>query len=100
MVSYADMVLKYRVVLLYVVCFLFKVVLIHCQVTFVNRNVTDSFRVSKKGCSHNMDCPGSLCQLGSSVCLCKDDRPNFLNHSTEYRCLPSENIRAGTGKCL
>ena len=75
------------------------------QVTFVNRNVTDSFRVGEDGCTKNTDCPDSAtCQYDSGLCLCSDGRPNFLNFtaissSITYGCLQSESIRAGVGEC-
>ena len=100
-----DMVLNHRVVLLWVVCLLFKVVLIRCEVTLVNRNVTDSFRVGKDGCMTNTDCPSSAtCQSESGLCLCSDGYPNFLKHSqtfnTVYGCLSSKVIRTGFGEPL
>ena len=103
--SLVDMVLIYRVVLLWVTCLLFKVVLIRCEVTLVNRNVTDSFRIGEDGCTKNIGCPDhATCQLDSGVCLCNDQYPNFLNHSQPsskgFGCLISKSIRVGVGECL
>ena len=99
------MVLSHRVVLVWVVCLLLKVVLMRCEVTLVNRNVTDSFRVGKDGCTNENNCPVSTtCQFDSGLCLCSHSQPNFLNYlqtfNAVYGCLPSNDIRIGTGKPL
>ena len=99
------MVVKYRVVLSWVVCLLFKVVLVRCQVTLVNRNVTDSFRVGENGCRINADCsPTATCQSDSGLCLCSDGQPNFLFYALRlsgvYECVTSSSIRIGLGECL
>ena len=75
------------------------------EVTLVNRNATDSFRVGKDGCTRKIDCPNhATCQSGSGLCLCSDSYPNFLNFSvtssTTYGCLQSASIRVGVGECL
>ena len=103
--SIVDMVLEYRVVLLWVTCLLFKVVLIRCQVTLVNRNVTDNFRVGKNGCTKDEDCTNSaICQPDSGLCLCKSAKPNFRNpvmeNGTAYGCLQNDSIRIGVGECF
>ena len=100
-----DMVSKCRVVLLSVVCLLFKVILIRCEVTLVNRNFTDSFRVDKNGCTEDTNCTSSAsCQSDSGLCLCNDGNPNFLYYngasSADYQCVTSESIREGLGECL
>ena len=104
------MVVKYRVVLSWVVSLLFKVFLIRCEVTSVIRNVTDSFRVGENGCRRNTDCSMSTtsaaaCQSGSGLCLCNDGQPNFLFYAlrlsgADYQCVTSLSIRNGLGECL
>ena len=102
------MVVKYRAGLSWVVCLLFKVVLLRCEVTLVNRNVTDSFRVGENGCRIDTDCSMSTtstatCQSDSGLCLCNDGQPNFLFHDlsgVDYQCVTSANIRAGLGEGL
>ena len=97
-----DMILKYRVVVLWVLFLLVKLVLIRCQVTLVNRNVTDSFRVGKDDCTKNTDCPTSAtCLSDSGLCLCNDSLPNYINYTTKsgafHGCAFSEGIRGGLG---
>ena len=99
------MVLKYRVVLSWVVCLLFKVILIRCEVTLINRNVTDSFRIGEDGCTKNTVCPTSAaCQFDSGLCLCNDSLPNYINYTTMsdafHRCVTGKSIRGGAGECI
>ena len=98
------MVVKYRMVLSWVVCLLLKVVLVRCQVTVVIRNVTDSFRVGENGCPRNADCSlTATCQSDSGLCLCNDGQPNFLFYAPSgvvYECVKSLSIRVGLGECL
>ena len=56
------------------------------EVTLVNRNVTDSFRVGKNSCKLNTSyCPNSAtCLSGSGLCLCIDSQPNFRNYDGYY----------------
>ena len=75
------------------------------EVTLVNRNVTDSFRVGKDGCTRKSDCPDhATCQPDSGLCLCSDSQPNFLYYSVTssavYGCVRSESIQVGLGECL
>ena len=98
------MVVKYRVVLSWIVCLLFKVVLVRCEVTSVIRNVTDSFRIGENGCRIDADCSSTAtCQSDSGLCLCNDGQPNFLFYALSgvvYECVKSESIRVGLGECL
>ena len=102
------MVVKYRVVLSWIVCLLFKVVSVRCEVTSVNRNVTDSFRVGENGCRIDANCSLSTtytatCQSDSGLCLCMDGQPNFLFYDlagVDYQCVKSWIIRVGFGECL
>ena len=103
------MVVKYRVVLSWVACLLFKVVLVRCEVTLVNRNVTDSFRVGENDCRRDADCSlsttsSATCQSDSGLCLCKDGQPNFflydLSGAVDYRCVTSLTIQVGVGEGL
>ena len=102
------MVVKYRVVLSWVVCLLLEAVLVRCQVTLVNRNLTDSFRVGENGCRIDSGCSMSAtltatCQPDSGLCLCMDGKPNFLFYNVpgvHYQCVTSKSIRVGIGECL
>ena len=97
---------------LWVIPLLLKVVLMRCEVVLVNRNVIDSFRVGKDGCSNNTNiCTISgECQVDSGLCLCLNGLPDFqLNPSSMmigkklYGCRSSADIQAGAGgisKCL
>jgi hypothetical protein len=42
--------LKYTVVLVWVICLSYKMVLTGCEVVWVRRDVVDSFHVGKDGC--------------------------------------------------
>ena len=69
------------------------------EVTLVNRNVQDSFRVGAAGCN-NSNCPGkAICQSNTSLCLCDNGRPNFLNYNITSgetcECVTSESIQDG-----
>ena len=52
------------------------------EVTLVNRNATDSFRVGENSCKLNTShCPNSAtCQSDSGLCLCNNSQPNFLSY--------------------
>ena len=79
-----------------------------CEVVLINRNVTDSFRVGKDGCTKNNSvCPdSSICQTDSGLCLCPDSEPSFrnpnkvANDGQVYGCLSNHNIRSGAGEYL
>ena len=83
-----------------VICLSYKVVLTGCEVVLVHRNVTDSFRVGKDGCTNDSSvCPtSSTCQADSGLCLC-GNLPNFLNpdvgNVNGYKCVKSQDITAG-----
>ena len=95
-----------NVVLLWFICLSCKVFMTGCEVVWVNRNVTDSFRVDKDGCTKNTSvCPSSsTCQTDSGLCLCRDREPSFrnpnkgTNDSPVYGCLSNRNIRSGAGE--
>ena len=78
-----------------------------CEVVWVNRNVTDSFRVGKDGCTNDTSvCPSSsTCQTDSGLCLCSDIEPSFSNPDGRtsdgkiYGCASNHNIRSGAGEC-
>ena len=74
-----------------------------CEVVWVNRNVTDSFRVGKDGCTNDTRvCPSSsTCQTDSGLCLCHDNTPSFRNPTDKnqtYGCVSNTNIRSGAGE--
>ena len=85
-----------------------KIFMTGCEVAWVNRNVTDSFRVGKDGCTNNTSvCPSSsTCQADSGLCLCLDIEPSFRNptrkpgNDTTYGCLSNRHIRLGAGEYL
>ena len=97
---------KYAVMLLWSICMTFKVVASSKKVVLVNRNVKDSFRVGKDGCSNNTNvCTRSAtCQAESGLCLCKNDSPNFVNgvvkSPSEFACVTNEDMYKYFGKCL
>ena len=96
-----------NVVLLGFICLSCKVFMIGCEVVWVNRNVTDSFRVGKDGCTKNTSvCPSSsTCQTDSGLCLCLNGEPTFTNPSGKtgdgqgYGCLSRYNKSNGAGEC-
>ena len=101
-----NMSLKYTVWVIYL-CY--KVVMTAgCEVVLVNRNVTDSFRVGKNGCTNDERvCTSSATCQSDGLCLCSADKPNFRNPATRrvddksYGCLDSKSIRTGlVGECL
>jgi hypothetical protein len=85
----------------------YKMVLTGCDVVWVNRNVTDSFRVGKDGCTYD----SSVCtnfdarciKSSGGVCLCGIFKPNYRNprpgDDKGYGCLNDHNMRAGVGEC-
>ena len=97
-----------NVVLLGFICLSCKVFMTGCEVVWVNRNVTDSFRVGKDGCTNDTSVclSSSTCQTDSGLCLCRDSEPNFRNpnkvttESQVYGCLRNHNIRSGAGEYL
>ena len=101
--------LKYTVVLVWVICVSCKVAVTSCEVVLVNRNVTDSFRVGKDGCTNDTNIcrrSSATCQSDSGLCLCGVDQPNFRNPAVEsssdkvYGCISNDNIRTGFGEFL
>ena len=92
--------------LLWLLCLSCKVVLIDCEVVLVNRNVSDSFRVGKDGCTNDTSvCPSSsTCHTDSGLCLCVGTKPSFRNPTEVsdgdkvYGCLSNQKIRAGFGQ--
>jgi hypothetical protein len=100
---------KYTVVLVWVTCLSCEVVMTGCEVVWVNRNVTDSFRVGKDGCTNDTSIcrrSSATCQSDSGLCLCGVDQPNFRNPAVEsssdkvYGCISNDNIRTGFGEFL
>ena len=98
----------FNVFLLWFISLSCKVVMTGCEVVWVNRNVTDSFRVGEDGCTKNSSvCPSSsTCQTDSGLCLCRDSAPNFRNpngnpnNKEGYGCQSGVNINSGAGECL
>ena len=83
-----------NVVLLWFICLSCKVFMTGCEVVWVNRNVIDSFRVGKDGCTNDTSvCPSSsTCQTDSGLCLCRDSEPNFYNAYGKPGCFSHHNI--------
>ena len=86
-----------NVLLFWFICLSCKVFMTGCEVVWVNRNVTDSFRVGKDGCTNDTSfCPSSsTCQIDSGLCLCRDSEPSFSNPKGKPGCLSNRNIRLG-----
>ena len=99
--------LKFTLVLVWVIYLSDKIILTGCEVVLVNRDVLDSFRVGKDGCTYDTRvCTNrATCQSDGS-CLCSDDEPNFRNPThrrgddKDYGCVDSDSIRAGVGECV
>lgn len=67
-------------VLLYGLCLSFKAVITSCEVVSVSRNVTDSFRVGKQGCTNNVNiCTSSATCQADGSCLCHSKTPTYRN---------------------
>ena len=98
--------LQDKLVLLWVICLSYKVVMIGCEVVSVKRDVTDSFRVGQDGCTNNASvCPSSAtCQPDSGQCACEKSQPNFSRNPRSngkiYGCVNSSSIRSGFGEWL
>ena len=77
--------LNYKEVLMWFVCLSFEVYMTGCEVIWVHRNVTDSFRVGKDGCTNDTNiCPSHAeCEPDGS-CLCDAHNPNFRNPVIEW----------------
>jgi hypothetical protein len=104
---------EYKVLLLWVVCLCCEVVMTDGEVVWVNRNVTDSFRVGKDGCTSDENVCTSVsatCQPDGS-CLCKTGSPTFRNpvierssgtliYGSTYGCIDNRFIVLGVGKCM
>ena len=93
-----------QAVLLWVICLSCKVIMTDSDVVLVNRNVIDSFRVGKDGCTNDTSvCTSStVCHSDSGLCLCGNNQPNFRNPAAQisakaYGCLSSSSIRLGLG---
>ena len=73
-----------------------------CKVVWVNRNVTDSFRVGKDGCTNDDNvCPSSsTCQTDSGLCFCRDSEPSFSNPNGFAGCFSNNNTRLVAGEYL
>ena len=95
--------------LLWATCLCCKVIMSGCEVVWVNRNVTDSFRVGD-GCTNNTSVCTNVsakCQDDGS-CLCKSQTPDYRNpvikkdfvYGDSYGCINKTLIRYGVGKCL
>ena len=81
-----------------------------CEVVLVNRNVTDSFRVGKDGCTNDPSLCTNIsatCQ-SDGLCLCNKDSSNFRNPVIEidngnlvygetYGCMGNDHILSGVG---
>ena len=87
-----------------VIYFLCQVTLSDCEVTWVTRNVTDSFRIDQDGClkDENVCTTTASCQNDGS-CLCNKDKPHFrnptiilsggsLSFGNSYGCITSEYV--------
>jgi hypothetical protein len=101
--------LKYTVVLVWVICLSCIVAMSGCEVVWVNRNVTDSFRVGKDGCTNDTSIcrrSSAKCQPDSGLCSCGESGPNFRNPAVEsrrdkdYGCIGNDNIRTGFGEFI
>ena len=102
--------LKYKAVLVWVICLSYKVVMTGGEVVLVNRNVTDSFRVGKDGCTNDTSvCTSSATCQSDGLCLCnKDSFCNFRNpvfeidngnlvYGETYGCVRHDHILLGIG---
>ena len=77
--------LNYKLVLFGVICLSFKACMTGCEVVWVNRNVTDSFRVGKDGCRNDTSvCPSRAKCRPDGSCLCNVYNPNFRNPVLEW----------------
>ena len=91
---------KCKVILLCAICSTYKLVASNNEVVLVKRNVRDSFRVEKDGCTNNASvCSSSAtCQPDTGLCLCNEGFPNFAVNLIEkvstdqYRCVPNNAI--------
>ena len=102
---------NYKLVLFWVVSLSLEAYMIRCEVVWVNRNVTDSFRVGKDGCTNDKSvCTNvsATCQP-DGLCLCSEGLPNFRNPTIEashgrylygstYGCMRNSEILVGVGK--
>jgi hypothetical protein len=78
--------LKYKVVSVWLICLSCEVVMTACEVVWVNRNVTDSFRVGNDGCTNDTGlCTSSATCQSDGLCLCKSDRPSYRNPVIEVK---------------
>ena len=99
---------NYELVLVWVVSLSFEACMAGCEVVWVNRNVTDSFRVGEGGCANDTSvCTNvsATCQDDGS-CLCDEGSPNFRNpviershgrymHGNTHGCIGNSEIRSG-----
>jgi hypothetical protein len=106
--------LKCKVVLVWVIFLSCEVVLTGCELVWVNRNVTDNFRVGKDGCANDASvCTnfGAACQSDGS-CLCSSNGPSCRNpvievngskivYGDSYGCIDNDIFRFNViGKCF
>ena len=104
---YESIFRKNNVVMRIGILLLYNMVIAECEKVWINRNVTDSFRVGTEGCNHD----SSICTKRSAECqadgwcLCDKDSPNFRNPAIEegeygktYGCTGSEHIRHRVGE--
>ncbi|CAB3995088.1 Hypothetical predicted protein [Paramuricea clavata] len=101
--------LKYTVVLACIIYLSCEMVMTGCEVVWVNRNVTDSFRVGKDGCTNDTSvCKSNATCQSDGSCLCNSRRPSYRNpviemssskivHGDSYGCIDNEMLRFGTG---
>lgn len=92
---------NYKVLLRITICLSYEVLMTRCEVVWVNRSITDSFRVGKDGCTNN----ASVCNLTHAVCqadgscLCNSTKPNFRNPSLKLLKNSSKVVSTDTYGC-
>ena len=107
------MFLKCKVVLVWVIFLSCEVVLTGCKVVWVNRNVADSFRVGKDGCTNDTSvCKSSATCQSDASCLCNSNKPSYRNpvievngskivYGDSYGCIDNDIFRFNViGKCF
>ena len=92
---------KCKVILLCCICSTYKVA---SKVVLVKRNVTDSFRVGKNGCTNiaSVCTSSATCQSDTGLCLCNEDLPNYVNSiekcsNGQYCCVANNMIPSLAG---
>lgn len=100
------MTFKYKVMLLWTIWSMYKVVTSSNEVVWVQRHIRDRFRVGEDGCKKDTSvCTSSAsCQTGSGLCLCNEDSLNFVSHDVEssygYGCVKDGKIPFQFGECF